>query len=334
MQIEAFSEGKNLDDPEANEDQFLVLPGTGLRRDRRRHRHHAAASYDGMRSGLASRVASCMRAVADFLLDPAEQRTDARNALIERASAALRAVLRPARHPGGCARAIPQNALGRPSRSRSISDPRSGSSSSATAACGINGAEVVVVDTGLDLVTASTARRRPTGWSREAGGGSRRPQRRVEPRLQLSWRRRAASRHAALARRGEARGCSTERSLAWLPRALSRRRPSPISERLLERGISGQTRFQNNTVSPFSYGGARRFRRSAAAGAGVRPAARIVAVDRALHRRLFQAGAQPRTLPPGKRRSPRSSASTPKRSTPIRRSRARSGGCERTTGRS
>ena len=25
-------------------------------------------------------------------------------------------------------------------------------------------------------------------------------------------------------------------------------------ERLLERGISGQTRFQNNTVSPFSYG--------------------------------------------------------------------------------
>src|SRR5207245_2884174 len=29
MKIEAFSEGKNLDDPEANEDQFLVLPGIG-----------------------------------------------------------------------------------------------------------------------------------------------------------------------------------------------------------------------------------------------------------------------------------------------------------------
>ena len=29
MQIEAFSEGKYLDAPEANEDQFLVLPGLG-----------------------------------------------------------------------------------------------------------------------------------------------------------------------------------------------------------------------------------------------------------------------------------------------------------------
>ena len=29
MKIEAFSEGKNLDAPEANEDQFLVLPGRG-----------------------------------------------------------------------------------------------------------------------------------------------------------------------------------------------------------------------------------------------------------------------------------------------------------------
>ena len=29
MKIEAFTEGKNLDAPEANEDQFLVLPGVG-----------------------------------------------------------------------------------------------------------------------------------------------------------------------------------------------------------------------------------------------------------------------------------------------------------------
>jgi hypothetical protein len=26
MRIEAFSEGKNLDDPDANEDQLLILP--------------------------------------------------------------------------------------------------------------------------------------------------------------------------------------------------------------------------------------------------------------------------------------------------------------------
>jgi hypothetical protein len=29
MKIEAFSEGKNLDAPEANEDRLLVLPGRG-----------------------------------------------------------------------------------------------------------------------------------------------------------------------------------------------------------------------------------------------------------------------------------------------------------------
>ena len=29
MRIEAFSEGKYLDDPDANEDQFLILPGRG-----------------------------------------------------------------------------------------------------------------------------------------------------------------------------------------------------------------------------------------------------------------------------------------------------------------
>jgi len=29
MRVEAFSEGKDLDQPEANEDQFLVLPGLG-----------------------------------------------------------------------------------------------------------------------------------------------------------------------------------------------------------------------------------------------------------------------------------------------------------------
>ena len=88
MRIETISEGKNLDDPEANEDQLLVLPGRG----------YAVIDgvtditgrvYEGMRTGrLASRVVQ--QAAADFLTDPAE--SDRRpEALIERASAALRA---------------------------------------------------------------------------------------------------------------------------------------------------------------------------------------------------------------------------------------------------
>ena len=55
MRIEAFSEGKNLDDPEANEDQFLssrggyaVIDGVTDITGRR---------YEGMRTGrLASRI--------------------------------------------------------------------------------------------------------------------------------------------------------------------------------------------------------------------------------------------------------------------------------------
>jgi hypothetical protein len=88
MKIEAFSEGKYLDAPEANEDQFLVLPGRG----------YAVIDgatditgqlYDGKRGGwLASQTT--MRAVADFLL-AAKERDVRPEPLIEHISAAIRA---------------------------------------------------------------------------------------------------------------------------------------------------------------------------------------------------------------------------------------------------
>jgi len=65
MKVEAFSEGKNLDAPEANEDQFLVLPGSGYAvldgaTD------NTGRLYDGKRGGWhASRIA--MRTVGEFV---------------------------------------------------------------------------------------------------------------------------------------------------------------------------------------------------------------------------------------------------------------------------
>jgi hypothetical protein len=88
MKIEAFSEGKNLDAPEANEDQFLVLPGAGFAvldgaTD------NSCRLYDGKRGGWhASRIA--MQAVGNFVLDPAEREIRAEH-LTERISAAFRA---------------------------------------------------------------------------------------------------------------------------------------------------------------------------------------------------------------------------------------------------
>src|SRR6187551_1491952 len=87
MRIEAFSEGKNQDDPDANEDQLLILPGRGYAvidgvTD------ISARVFDGMRTGrLASRIVQ--RAAADFLTDPAASEC-APEALVERASTALR----------------------------------------------------------------------------------------------------------------------------------------------------------------------------------------------------------------------------------------------------
>ena len=122
---------------------------------------------------------------------------------------------------------------------------------------------------------------------------------------------------------------------ARLARCRARFPRAPVAdiERLLDRGISGQTRFQNNTVSPFSY--------AMLDGFDV-PLPLVHVFDRPRESlrsiELFTDGYfKPAATPEsshGRRRSPRSSASIRKRSTRIRRSRAPPGGSEPTTGRS
>ena len=245
MRIEAFSEGKNLDDPDANEDQFLVLPGRG----------YAVIDgvtditgrvYEGMRTGrLASRVVQ--RAAADFLTDPvAAERSP--EALLERTSAALRAAY--VRH--GIldeARADPRRRfgatltiaadLGRTFRFIVVGD----------SGLRLNGAERVVVDSGLDLVTA-TLRQEAYRLVEESGGN-------LEARRRVS---RACTFHGIGAPHPDMlpwlddgkRAALFERSRAHC-RARFPGAPGADIERLLDQGISGQTRFQNNTASPFSY---------------------------------------------------------------------------------
>src|SRR5439155_27187580 len=167
MKIEAFSEGRTLDAPGAKEDRFLVLPGGG----------YAVIDgatdvtgqlYDGKRGGwLASHIA--MQAVANFLLDSAERELNPER-LIEHVSAAIRACY--ARH------GILEIARGDPAR-------RFGATLTLAADLGerfrfmligdsglrINGAEVFVNDTQLDLVTASL-RVEAYQMVGEAGGGA------------------------------------------------------------------------------------------------------------------------------------------------------------------
>ncbi len=87
MHVEAFSEGRNLDDLQANEDQFLVLPGRGYAAidgvtDRTGHR------YDGALAGhVASRVVQ--KAVAQSILERAGAGLDPQ-LLVAEVSAALR----------------------------------------------------------------------------------------------------------------------------------------------------------------------------------------------------------------------------------------------------
>ena len=245
MRIETFSEGKNLDDPEANEDQIVVLPGCG----------YAVIDgvtditgrvFDGMRTGrLASGIVQS--ATADFLTDraDAEKRPET---LIELASKAMRAAY--ARH------GVLDEARKDPSR-------RFGATLTVAVDLGptfrfivigdsglrLNGSEVVVIDSGLDLVTASL-RREAYRLVAEAKGDLD-AQRRVS---------RAVSFFGTEGLLPEMRPWLDEARLVELrARSLARCRrrfPSaPVAdiELLLDRGISGQTRFQNNTLSPFSY---------------------------------------------------------------------------------
>ncbi len=245
MKIEAFSEGKNLDAPEVNEDQFLVLPGRGFAvldgaTD------ITGRVYDGKRGGWhASRIA--MQAVGDFVLDPAEREMRPER-LIERISAAFRASY--ARH------GILDTARGDPAI-------RFGATLTLAADLGevfrfvligdsglrINGAEVFINDSGLDLVTASlrVQAHRIVG---EAGGGADVCARvgracafygavRLHPDMQ-PWLDESK------------RPLLYERSLAWC-RERFPSAPEADIRHLLDTGISGQARFANNMASPLSY---------------------------------------------------------------------------------
>jgi len=113
----------------------------------------------------------------------------------------------------------------------------------------LNGTEVVVVDGGLDLVTASL-------WPEAyrlvaAANGDLEAQRRVS---------RACSFHGAARLHPDMQPWLDDARLAELytrsrARCRTRFSSAPIAdiERLLDHGISGQTRFQNNAASPFSY---------------------------------------------------------------------------------
>jgi hypothetical protein len=90
MRIEAFSEGKNLDEPEANEDQFVVLPRPRVRGDRRRHRY-LGRIVDGHahRTLAASRIVQ--QAVAQIACDPLVAAASAPREIVERITRALHA---------------------------------------------------------------------------------------------------------------------------------------------------------------------------------------------------------------------------------------------------
>jgi hypothetical protein len=245
MRIEAFSEGKNLDDPDANEDQLLILPGRGFAvidgvTD------ISGRLFEAMRTGrLASRVVQ--QAAADFLTDPAEAERRPEG-LIERASAALRAAYvrhgvleevraAPARRFGATLTIAVD--LGRTFRFIVIGD----------SGLRLNGSEAVAVDTALDLVTA-TLRQEAYRLVAEAQGD-------LEAQRRVS---RAGTFHGIAQMHPDMLPWLDDGRLAVLyERSLARCRarfPSaPVIdiEWLLDRGISGQTRFQNNTASPFSY---------------------------------------------------------------------------------
>lgn len=245
MRIEAFSQGKNLDDPPANEDQFLVMPGRGFAvidgvTD------ISGQIYDGMRAGrLASGIVQ--RAAAEFLTDPDEAAMQPER-LIARVSDALRAAY--ARH------GILDRARADPAR-------RFGATLTLAADLGasfrfiligdsglrINASETFIVDTGLDRVTAAL-RQEAYRLVSEAGGSP-------EDRARVG---RACAFHGGAKLTAEMRPWLDETGLATVhARALAQclellpNVPEADLRRLLDGGIAAQGQFQNNTISPLGY---------------------------------------------------------------------------------
>ncbi len=245
MRIEAFSEGKDLDAPEANEDRFLALPGRG----------YAVIDgvtdisgrlYDGMRAGrLASGIVQ--RAAVELLAGPAEA-----EATPERLVADISAALCAAYERHGmleAARADPSKRfgatltlavdLGAVFRFILIGD----------SGLRLNGAETFIVDSGLDRVTASL-RQEAYRMVADAGGSP-------DDRMRVG---RACAFHGGLKLTPDMRPWLDEARLKTVyARALERCHkllpnvPEADLRRLLDGGIAAQGQFQNNTVSPLSY---------------------------------------------------------------------------------
>jgi hypothetical protein len=245
MRIEAFTEGKYLDDPDANEDRLVILPG----------RAYAVIDgvtdisgriVDGMRTGrYASRVVQ--RAVAEAACDAALAGGPAR-ALVERVTAALFAEYvalgivdevraEPPRRFG----ATLTLALDLGSMFRFILVGDSG--------LRLNGSETIVDGAGLDRVTA-VLRQEAYRLVAERGGGIE-DQRHVSRLCSFYG---TAGMHPEMAPVLDAAALATlhARSLAHAQRLFP---AVPVADilHLVDYGIDGQTRFQNNTASPFSY---------------------------------------------------------------------------------
>ncbi len=246
MRIEAFTEGKNLDDPGANEDQLLVLPGRGYAvidgvTDRTGDR------YDGMLAGkLAGLVVR--DATVSFLLDPANRDCDPQR-LVAHITAAIQAAY--ARF------AIAEIAASRPAR-------RFGATLALAADLGdsvrvvlvgdsgvrFNGQELITVDPGLDKVTSAI---RVAAWRLLEEKGADHAE-----RVRVA---RACVFNGLARLHPEMRPWLDERSLAQLRQLYlddaARRFPDVPAEDILtltDGGIiDGQGRFQNNTASPLSY---------------------------------------------------------------------------------
>jgi hypothetical protein len=245
MRIEAFSEGKYRQDADANEDRFLILPGRGYAvidgvTDINGH------LYDGMRAGkLASTIVQ--QVVARFLADPAEAATDPMR-LIETVSSALRDAY--ARH-------------GILDAARAVTTHRFGATLTLAVDLGasfrfiligdsglrLNGTETTIVDSGLDLITAAL-RQEAYRMVEKAGGD-------IEARRRVG---RACAFYGVASLHAEMRPWLNDAALVALRAASRDRCHARLAsvdvadiERLLDTGISGQGKFQNNATSALSY---------------------------------------------------------------------------------
>lgn len=245
MKIEAFSEGKNPDAPEANEDRLLVLPGKG-------YAVFDGATditgqlYEGKRGGWhASEIA--MHTVAKFLLDTAEHDLEPER-LVEHVSAAIRASYEhyeildiarddPARRFSATLTLAAD--LGDTFRFVLIGD----------SGLRLNGAELFVNDTTLDVVTARL-RVEAYRMVQDAGGG---PGDRARVGRACAFYGAATLHPEMLPWLDDTKRVQLyKQSLAWC-RARFPEVPDADVRLVLDTAISGQSQFANNTRSPLSY---------------------------------------------------------------------------------